>query len=60
MAMESSFFILDDGFKVAVAANLLRLFLRVVVGHGVLLSVAGVLTDRLDFFYFIEVFFNLA
>lgn len=46
MAVIFGFFVLDDGFKVAVAANLLRLFLGVVVGHGVLLSVARVLTDE--------------
>lgn len=46
MAVVFGFFILDDGFKVAVAANLLRFFLGVVVGHDVLLSVADVLTDE--------------
>ena len=44
MAVVSGFLILDDGFKVAVAANLLRFFLGVVVGHSGLLSVADVLT----------------
>lgn len=58
MAVVSGFFVLDDGFKVAVVANLFRFFLGVVVGHGGLLSVAGALTDELSFFRFIEVFFN--
>lgn len=46
MTMEGRFFVLDDGFKVAVVANLLSFFLGAMVGHGVLLSVADVLTDE--------------